>query len=609
MRGTQIDILLQSALSQSQDKNARLDPFDLVEKAEARALEVPALQDKLAAVEVVRSELHLVSSDYPRAVTAATRALDLFKELKTFDVEWRNRALHTLAIAYHYMGNNAAALEITYEQIRACRDSADARGLAQALNRSAAIHTRRAEHKAAIEADLEALDIVRQQNDEQWIAVIMGNIAQNYKHLGDYDLALEFSQAAVDMARRSDKPSQLARILIQFADICSGADRYPEAHRHLAEAEVILKKGSARNMAWIIFHSTYATLYASLRQPAKAVKHWQHALKQAQTMQRNQLQYEAHKGLATAYEQLGDFERALHHFRRFSELREKAREYDNYQKLRNLEVMYRTQQALHEANYYQERTRDLEQNRQYLERLSDMKDQMMNTATHDLKNPLSVILTTTHTLRKKFMNSEMLVSRLARIEHQVHRMTALIGDLLDLAKLETGSAVELAPIYLDEVVNLALQDLEVTAQGKNIELVAPSSTGLKVQADAGKLRLVFNNLLSNAINYSDNGRHVYLDVIPNGAVVGLRVRDEGIGIPEAEIEQVFERFYRVQAPQHQSREGTGLGLAIVKSIVEQHGSEISVSSTIGAGSTFSFTLPIVQNTDHTSTAEYPAITS
>jgi two-component system, sensor histidine kinase and response regulator len=236
-----------------------------------------------------------------------------------------------------------------------------------------------------------------------------------------------------------------------------------------------------------------------------------------------------------------------------------------------------------------------EQDRLYFEKISQLKDEFVSTASHDLKNPLTNIKLSLDLLRRATEKNNLAMQEkyFNNIGAQVERMQRLIADLLDIVKLETGRALVREWVSMEPFLQRVVEDFMLVAQENEIELIlSPASTALQACIDRQQVRQALHNLLSNAVKYTPNGGRVQLSAEISGEEMKLAVLDTGFGIPEADIPYVFDKFYRVADPTHMSVEGTGLGLSIVKTVVEQHGGRVEVESQLGQGSTFFIFLPV-----------------
>jgi CheY-like chemotaxis protein/anti-sigma regulatory factor (Ser/Thr protein kinase) len=179
------------------------------------------------------------------------------------------------------------------------------------------------------------------------------------------------------------------------------------------------------------------------------------------------------------------------------------------------------------------------------------------------------------------------------IKNNTGRLIALINDLLDISRIETGRVrFEPAPVKLGEIVSGVVEAMAARAQERGLTLTYEVDAGLpEVMGDRDRLFQVLTNLVGNAINYTPTGS-VTVEATNVGMAVQVSVRDTGVGIDPADIGRIFDRFYRSDDPVVQEASGTGLGLPIVKMFVEMHGGRVWVDSEKGQGSTFTFILPV-----------------
>lgn len=229
-----------------------------------------------------------------------------------------------------------------------------------------------------------------------------------------------------------------------------------------------------------------------------------------------------------------------------------------------------------------------------LKRLSEIKNQFLGMATHDLRNPLVTLRNGAEMLLEDHLTDDQR-SKLLRIIHSgAESMLLLVSDLLDINRIESGR-LELhktqvdCRTYLEEIREYHL----LTAQKKNISLVLniEDSVG-SVRFDPKRIQQVLENLLSNAIKFSTNGTTVTITVAVRGQNLEISVRDQGVGIPQAEIPKLFGAFRQLSTRATAGEKGTGLGLVIAKKIIELHGGTINVTSTEGSGSEFIVVLPV-----------------
>ena len=230
-----------------------------------------------------------------------------------------------------------------------------------------------------------------------------------------------------------------------------------------------------------------------------------------------------------------------------------------------------------------------------LRRLERVRQDFVANVSHEFKTPLTAIQGFAETLLGGALEDEKNNRRFLEIirDHAV-RLGRLTDDLLKLARIEAGKLeVQFQPVAVAELVEGCAATTLFKASQRNIALNLSYPPELPpVRGDAGLLREVLQNLLDNAVQYTPPGGRVDLSAATRDHEAVITVADTGIGIPLADQERIFERFYRVDAARSREVGGTGLGLSIAKHIVEAHGGRLWVESTVGDGSQFHFSIPL-----------------
>jgi two-component system phosphate regulon sensor histidine kinase PhoR len=218
--------------------------------------------------------------------------------------------------------------------------------------------------------------------------------------------------------------------------------------------------------------------------------------------------------------------------------------------------------------------------------------EFIGNLAHELKTPIFNIQGYILTLLEGGLEDDK-VNRdfLNRASNGVDRLMKIVEDLDLITKLESGVMdLRIARMDLHELVKDTMDELSLKAKERGVVLRNELAEATLVQADRNRLAQVFTNLLTNAINYGREGGTCTVKSYPLGDQVLVEVSDDGIGISREHVPRLFERFYRVGKSRSRNEGGSGLGLAIVKHIIDAHGQTITVKSTEGKGSTFSFTL-------------------
>jgi two-component system phosphate regulon sensor histidine kinase PhoR len=229
-----------------------------------------------------------------------------------------------------------------------------------------------------------------------------------------------------------------------------------------------------------------------------------------------------------------------------------------------------------------------------LKRLEKVRRDFVANVSHELRTPVTIIKGYAETLLSGAMKTdpERADRFLGIINAHAERLASLIKDLLALSELESRNlAIKLDPFPISGIVRQACMLLEEKARSKAITIESKNAGDMPpVMADPGRVEQVLINLLDNAIKYTPEHGSITVSAKESDDLVQVTVADTGIGIPPSDLPRIFERFYRVDTARSREQGGTGLGLAIVKHIILLHGGNIAVESSLGKGSTFTFTL-------------------
>ncbi len=233
-----------------------------------------------------------------------------------------------------------------------------------------------------------------------------------------------------------------------------------------------------------------------------------------------------------------------------------------------------------------------------LKELDRLKSQLVANVSHELRTPLASIKAYAELLLDEVESGDRQLQRefLEVIDHQTDHLAALISDLLDLARLESGRpALDKRPLAFREVVDEVSQMLEIQAQTRDVHMEVDIPEDLPpILADRDLMTSMVKNLIGNAIKFSHQGGKVTVRARKIGDTLQFCVCDQGIGIPPDAIPHLFEKFYRPRPTVDRAIPGTGLGLALTKEAVEAHGGTIEVESELGAGSRFTVRIPYLQ---------------
>ncbi|GAP14375.1 histidine kinase [Longilinea arvoryzae] len=218
---------------------------------------------------------------------------------------------------------------------------------------------------------------------------------------------------------------------------------------------------------------------------------------------------------------------------------------------------------------------------------------LINELVHELRTPLASILTIAYLLKRSDLTNDQRQQFAESIAEEVTRLNDLASSYLEYSRLEAGRLTFSATAFdLRNLLTESCRTLRPKAEEAGISIqMFSADQPLFLTADENKIKQVVVNLLNNAIKYNQTGGRVLVNAWKNGDSVSFSIQDNGVGIPEADLPHVFEKFYRAHNIQ-EAYPGTGLGLSICNRIIEIHGGTITVQSQVNAGSTFTVELPV-----------------
>jgi len=223
-------------------------------------------------------------------------------------------------------------------------------------------------------------------------------------------------------------------------------------------------------------------------------------------------------------------------------------------------------------------------------RVDTVRTDFVANLSHELKTPIGGIAALADTMMGE--TDPQVIERLSsRIVEESYRLSHIVDDLLDLSRIEFGGADDWEPVLVTDVVNEVVARMHHEAMRAGVVVEAKNVAGTRVLGDRMQLVSALENLVSNAVKYSGDGKIVLVEVQATSEFVSIAVIDQGIGIGAKDHQRIFERFYRVDRARSRSTGGSGLGLSIVRHVVSNHGGTVSVVSEEGRGSTFTMVLP------------------
>ncbi|NDI08235.1 MAG: histidine kinase [Actinobacteria bacterium] len=225
-------------------------------------------------------------------------------------------------------------------------------------------------------------------------------------------------------------------------------------------------------------------------------------------------------------------------------------------------------------------------------RLDAVRRDFVANISHELKTPIGALSILSEAVLEASDDPVAIARFATRMQAEAKRLSDLVQEIINLSRIQDIDPLKNAnPIVLSDLILQAMDESRLTAESREIKIEFLKNTDVTILGDESQLEMAISNLIENAINYSPNKTTVVVSLNRVNGLAEIKVKDQGIGISDENIERIFERFYRVDPARSRATGGTGLGLSIVKHIITNHGGDITVWSAQGEGSTFTMRLP------------------
>lgn len=637
------------------------EAWNLVSKDRTRAMELATEARQLAqandppyAMGIVESlrtlaRVSLFAGEYDQALKYG---LEGILEAESAQLEApQAMLLNTISSSYRMLGNLPEALQYGLRQVELCQRLGDETGYARALTVIAIVYSDMDEYAKGVSELEKCLPIFRTAGDAYFTAVTLNNLAFMSHKAGQTAQAIEREQEALEAARQLDERR------VEIVAHNSLAEMYVDSgdsEKALPELELALNLLAQEEHPDLQLESAYlqGMAYTHLGKMDQAIQSLEKAIEIGERLGTNRYISLAYKALSEVYKVQSRFDLALAHYECFHTYERTRFHEENQKKLRNLEVMHKTQEALREAERYatqlqteqahrrlletfneqleqevSRQTEDLRRAYEKLERLDKTKSDFISVTAHELRTPVTVLSGFSQMLKSSTPPELQVTLKplVDGIKNGADRINDVVKTMLLMLKVDSHALNVLPePINLGSVLSECAINLYTDVQQRKQKLsldYAALNELPEIQGDRDVLAVVFSNIIVNAIKYTPDGGQITIKGVVHQTlparvpraeegirvpVVEITIQDTGIGIAPENLEVIFEKFYRGESAMlHSSGKtsfkggGPGLGLAIARGIVEAHHGRLWAESAGYdeeklPGSTFYILLPVRQ---------------
>lgn len=545
--------------------------------------------------------------------------------------------LNQLGIIASVQGDSPKALEYFLEVLRVREEIGDLSGVSRIQNNLGILYKNLGDFDRSLEFHTASLDSKRKLGDSLGIARSLNNIGEIYQQREQTDTSKKYFEEALELMLRLDFKEGLAAVYNNLGEAYKLQGNINSAiNYHSQSLEIEKELGNTPGIG--ISYLNIASLFLLVNQPQIAINNYKEAVVYFKAVNDLSGLEKAYKDLATTYSVTENFEESLYYFQLHSELKDSLSSVETTRQLAELQTKYESEKQqqeialLNERSAIQEiqlsqqtRTRNfliiitgllvviavilfrsnkirkkanelLVQKNKEIEEAAELKAQFLSVMSHEIRTPMNAVVGLSNLLLDENPRGDQ-KEYLETLKFSSDSLLNIVNDVLDYNKAELGKieleSIGFRPLFL---LSNVYQSFYHQAIEKGIHLVVNPDEKIPefLKGDPTRLTQILNNLISNALKFTEEGS-VTIDVLltdhtEQEATLNFRVSDTGIGIEEGKREAIFESFIQASKETHRKFGGSGLGLAITKKLVELFGSEIKVVSTVGKGTTFSFSL-------------------
>lgn len=581
---------------------------------------------------------YAVQGNFKEALKLFISSHDLLEQLS--DEKEMSTTLNNIGTVYYELGDYPKALDILLDGLKLSEKLKDTTNLARVTNNLGNVFLRQGNNEKALEYYNYSLELKKVIGNKYALANAYNNVGLVYTNLEDHDLALENLLKSAQLAEEVNHKMSMTRAFNNIGQIYNIKGDFNKALEYLNESikiktEIGDKEGLASSYIYRGQNYLYQGKYANAKNDC------QKSLNLAVEMGALIVQKESCNCLSSAWEALGNSKESLRYYKQYVRTRDSLFSNEKTEEIVSREMQYQfdrqqmadsiafhkekaEQELLYEKNinkqrnkfnlivfgslgllilgavYWNSRRKSMKLARERemvlrLKQVDKLKDEFLANTSHELRTPLNGIIGLSESLKDGAAGklSPKVVENLNMISNSGKRLTHLVNDILDFSKLKNKDLnLSIHPVDIYATVSVVLKLSEPFIQNSDLKLINTISRDVAlVDADENRLQQIFYNLIGNAIKFTEKG-HIEIATEEKDNMLLISVTDTGIGIPESKFEDIFKSFEQADGSTQREFGGTGLGLSVSKQLVELHNGTISVSSIVGEGSTFTFSLPI-----------------
>jgi signal transduction histidine kinase/Tfp pilus assembly protein PilF len=538
------------------------------------------------------------SGDYTSSLESYLKSMQIYNE-NLYDIP--ESLLNNIGIVYMNLEDYKTSLDYFNRSMRLATEKNNILDRGFALGNIGIVHSHIKEYSKAIEYYNESFVILHSLGNKQAESNALVNIGKAYKDLGQFDKAIDYQNSHLILLEEISDLSGKAASLLSLGEIYFEMENLEQAKKYYLDA-LRISQDIGDTINETASHINLGKLFAKQQNTALALDNLYMAIDLAEKRNARKDISGIHKILYEIFRGIGNYEKAFIHFEQYFTTEKEIINQESDRRLKSLSIQYQflnaeseKKIALQEKEIYMLKNIELAEANENLIRVNEEKNEFMGIAAHDLRNPLSGILSFSRKIRTKIdsYDKDKICEIAYNIETASEKMFELIAKMLDINAIESGKRnIAIQSFDASEVIIKVVNDYKERAEKKDITVNCELEKDLFIRSDSKALEQIIDNLVSNAVKFTLQGKKVNIKAGEINNFLHVEVKDGGPGLTESDMQKLFGRFTRLSAQPTGNENSTGLGLSIAKKLTELLSGRIWCENNSSRGVVFKLELPV-----------------
>ncbi|MBN2788959.1 MAG: tetratricopeptide repeat protein [Candidatus Delongbacteria bacterium] len=537
--------------------------------------------------------------EFKKALETGHQALKIFEDLKL--IKESSFVLNNLGLVYYDMALYSEALKYQFKSLKIKERSNNLLTIANSLSNIGSVFNKLVDYDKALEYESNAIDLRIKMNSRRGISDSYNNLGNIYQNKKDFKKALDYYKKSLNIRTKDADRTGVAETLKSIGMLYLKLNDHDKALEHLHKSMKIIEElGEKKSLS-----TTYiniAKLYFTINDYKHAEEYSKKSFNIAKKYDHKDVLQDDYELMSQIYSDQRKYKKSLECYKKFINIHDEILNIQKQNEIFNMYLKHENEKKEKENEIYKlkniqliESNEKLRDSRKELQRINASKDRFFNILAHDLKNPFSILYTTSEILASyyKELSETKRVEYISTIRLSSKHILKLIENLLEWSRSQSGKK-QFQPVNFNlyEIVESTFLLLNQSAKMKNISMKIKMKKNLGIYADKNMIRTVLRNLITNSIKFTNKDGNITISSSKNKQGTTISVHDDGVGIKKKDQKKLFSMDKHFVTMGTSNEKGTGIGLLLCEEFVKKHNGKIWIESKYGKGSKFTISIPL-----------------